>query len=92
VSIAAAANATKTIGANNEMHIVDPPKSALLAYPISTYTYVIIPQKTGNAFPLKKFIFWALTGGQKYGVKLRYVPIPKHVLVAAEKTLKQVQS
>ena len=51
------------------------------------------PGKTGNAFPLKKFIFWALSpAGQKLGVKLRYVPIPKHVLVAAEKTLKQVHS
>ncbi len=49
-SITAAAQAiTKAIGANNEMHIVNPPKSATFAYPISTYTYVIIPQKTGNA-------------------------------------------
>ena len=90
-SIAAASVASPRIGANNEMHIVNPPKSAKLAYPISTYTYVIIPASTSNAAPLRKFIFWAMTGGQKYGVKLRYVPIPKHVLVAAEKTLKTVK-
>lgn len=90
-SITAASVASPRIGAKNEMHIVNPPKSAPFAYPISTYTYVIIPANTSNAAPLRKFIFWALTGGQKYGVKLRYVPIPKHVLVASEKTLKQVQ-
>ena len=75
-----------------EMHIVNPPKSATGAYPISTYTYVIIPAKTGNAYPLKKFIFWALTKGQPYGVKLRYVPIPPQVLVASEKILNKIQS
>ena len=31
---------------NNEMHIVNPPKSAPLAYPISTYTYIIVPKKS----------------------------------------------
>jgi ABC-type phosphate transport system substrate-binding protein len=53
---------------------------------------VIIPQTTSNAAELRKFIFWAMTSGQKLGVKLRYVPIPKHVLVAAEKTLKTVHT
>lgn len=91
-SIAAAASAFNKIPDNGEMHIVNPPKAAKLAYPISTYTYVIIPQKTGNAFPLKKFIFWALTKGQPYGVKLRYVPIPKQVLVFSERTLAKVTS
>ena len=89
-SITAASQAITKIGPNNEMHIVNPPKSATGAYPISTYTYVIIPTSTGNAVPLRKFIFWALTGGQKLGVKLRYVPYPKHVLVASEKTLNKV--
>ena len=42
---------------------------------------------------LRKLIFWALTQGQKgpYTAKLWFSPIPKVVLVAAEKTHKQVQ-
>ena len=38
-------------------------------------------------------VFWALTQGQaaKYTAKLWFAPIPKVVLVASEKTLKQVQ-
>ncbi len=38
-------------------------------------------------------VFWALTQGQsaKYTARLWFAPIPKVVLVASEKTLKQVQ-
>ena len=53
---------------------------------------MILPLKTDNAAPLRKFVFWALTGGQKYGPKLLFVPVPKVVLVKAEKTLTQVKS
>jgi len=87
----AAATITK-VPANNELSIVNPPKTQKLAYPICTFTYVILPLKTDKAAALRKFVFWALTGGQKYGPKLLFVPIPKVVLVAAEKTLKRVQS
>ena len=39
-------------------------------------------------------VFWALTQGQtsQYTAKLLFVPLPKPVLVASEKTLKQVHS
>jgi phosphate transport system substrate-binding protein len=92
VSISAAAAAFPKVGPNNEMHITNPPKSAPTAYPISTYSYVVVPQVTSKAALLKKFIFYAATIGQKLGVPLRYVPIPKAVLVATEKTLNQVHS
>jgi len=91
-SIAAAAAAFPKVPADNAMHITNPPKSARAAYPICTYTYVIIPQVTAKAAQLKKFVFYALTIGQKLGVPLRYVPIPKTVLVASEKTLAKVHS
>jgi phosphate transport system substrate-binding protein len=92
--ISAAAAAFKKVPSNNEMHIVNPPKSDPLAYPISTYTYVIVPQQTSHAAELRKMIFWALTQGQqpKYTAKLLFVPLPKQVLVASEKTLKTVHT
>jgi ABC-type phosphate transport system substrate-binding protein len=76
------------------MHIVNPPKSAPLAYPISTYTYVILPQQSSHAAELRKLVFWALTQGQqaKYTAPLLFVPLPKPVLVASEKTLKSVHT
>ena len=81
------------VPANNELHIVNPPKSLPTAYPIATYTYVILPTKSSKAAELRKMVFWALTQGQqgKYTAKLWFAPIPKVVLVASEKTLKQVQ-
>lgn len=75
------------------MHIVNPPTSAgKLAYPISTYTYIIVPQQTSKATALLKMIFWALTvGDKKYGPKLIFAPtFPTKVLVAAEKALNTI--
>jgi phosphate transport system substrate-binding protein len=91
-SISAAAAAFPKVPANNEMHITNPPKTAKDAYPICTYTYAIVPQVTAKAALLKKFIFYALTSGQKFGIPLRYVPIPKAVLVSSEKTLAKIHS
>jgi phosphate transport system substrate-binding protein len=92
--VAAAAATVKSVPANNEMHIVDPPKTSKLAYPISTFTYVIVPQQTAKAAELRKLIFWALTQGQAkgYTAKLIFAQLPKPVLVAAEKTLKTIHS
>jgi phosphate transport system substrate-binding protein len=92
-NVAAAGGAVTKIPANNELHIVNPPKSLPTAYPIATYTYIILPMKTSKAAELRKLVFWALTQGQaaKYTAKLWFAPIPKNVLIASEKTLKQVQ-
>jgi phosphate transport system substrate-binding protein len=94
--IEAAALAFPQVPANNELHIVNPPKSAALAYPISTYTYVVVHKKTAHAAELRRMIFWALTQGQspQYAAKLTFAKMStvKSVLVAAEKTLKQIQS
>jgi phosphate transport system substrate-binding protein len=91
-AIAAAATTVKSVPANNEMHIVDPPAANKLAYPICTFSYVLLPQKSDKAPELRRFVFYALTQGQKLGPRLLFVPIPKVVLVAAEKTLKKVQA
>jgi phosphate transport system substrate-binding protein len=94
--IEAAAAAYPKVPASNEMHIVDPPKSATLAYPISTYTYVMVHKQSAHAAELRKMIFWALTQGQTapFAAKLTFAPLStvKAVLVAAEKTLKQVHT
>jgi phosphate transport system substrate-binding protein len=91
-AISAAAATVKSVPANNEMHIVNPGKTAPLAYPICTFSYVLLPVKTDKAPELRKFVFYALTQGQKFGPRLLFVPIPHVVLFAAEKTLKQVQA
>jgi phosphate transport system substrate-binding protein len=87
-----AASTVKFIPTDNSLSIVNPPKSKGEAYPICTFTYVIVPLQTATAPELKKFIFWALTGGQKYGPKLLFAPIPKIVLVRAEQTLNKIHT
>ena len=76
----------------NQLSIVNPPKKYDLAYPISTYTYVIVPLQSTKAPELKKFLFWAVTKGQAFGPKLLFQPIPKSVLVVAEKTIAKIHA
>ena len=91
--INAAAATVKKVRADNNLSIVNPPKSAKLAYPICTFTYIILPTKTPNAAPLRKYVYWVMTNGtKKYGAKLLFEPVPKVVLKAANSTLRKVQS
>jgi phosphate transport system substrate-binding protein len=92
--VAEAASSVTSVPANNELHIVNPPKKYKNAYPIATFTYVIVPTQTPHAAELRKMIFWALTQGQKpqYTAKLLFVPIPTKVLFASEKTLKTIHT
>jgi phosphate transport system substrate-binding protein len=89
--ILAAASSDQKPDGNNALSIVNPPKKYANAYPISTFTYVIVPQQSAKAIVLKKFLFWAVTKGQGYGPKLLFQPVPKPVLVVAEKTIKKIQ-
>jgi phosphate transport system substrate-binding protein len=90
--LAAASSDQKPEPATNELSIVNPPKKFPLAYPICTFTYVIVPLQSNKAADLKKFLFWAVTKGQTYGPKLLFQPIPKSVLVVSEKTIKRIHS
>jgi phosphate transport system substrate-binding protein len=92
--ILAAASSDQKPDATNALSIVNPPKKFANAYPISTYTYVIVPVQSSNAPDLKKFLFWAVTHGQeaKYTAPLRFVPIPKPVLVVAEKAISKLHT
>jgi phosphate transport system substrate-binding protein len=90
--IRAAMETVKRVPSNNAISIVDP-KGASLAYPISTFTYIILPTKSTNAPALRKYVFWFMTSGvKKYGPPLRFLQVPPKVLSASEKTLKKVQS
>jgi ABC-type phosphate transport system substrate-binding protein len=80
------------VRSDNAISIVAPPKTNPRAYPICTFTWVIAAKKSKKASDLKKFIGWAITKGQSYGPKLDFVPIPKIVLAADQKTLAKVHS
>jgi len=94
-SIKAAAQADRRFNPqSNELSIVNPPGSARFAkaYPICTYTYVILRMQSGKANLLKPFVSWALTSGQQYGPPVIFQPIPKYVVTRGKATLKKVHS
>lgn len=91
-SIAAAAAAFPEVPSNNEVTIVDPPSSAPEAYPISTYTYALVPLKSPKASTLKPFLKWALTSGQEFGPELDFAALPEAVVKADEATIEKVES
>jgi phosphate transport system substrate-binding protein len=82
----AAATINRVAPDNGGISIVNPAKTQKLAYPICTFTYVIIPKQTSKAAELKRFVNWTLTKGQTSGPKLLFSPIPKVVLKASLKT------
>jgi phosphate transport system substrate-binding protein len=85
-----AAQSVKKVPANNEMHIVDPSKKYKTAYPLSTFTYCIVPKSAPQKELLASWVHYALTTGQKFGAALDFAAIPKVVLKAAEKTVKSL--
>ena len=86
-NITSAANSLTSVPAGNAVSIVAPPKSARIAYPLSTFTYVIVKKGEANIAAVKQFIAYALTTGQAFGNLLDFAPIPNVVLNAANSTL-----
>ncbi|HEX6490273.1 MAG TPA: phosphate ABC transporter substrate-binding protein PstS [Gaiellaceae bacterium] len=89
--IAAAAKTIKKVPSNGALSIVNPPRSQKLAYPICTFTYVIVPVRGAPKAPaLKQFINWAITSGQSFGPPLRFFPLPKVVQAADKKFVAKI--
>jgi phosphate transport system substrate-binding protein len=86
-NISSAAEMVKHVPGSNELHIVDPPKKYTQAYPLSTFTYCIVPHAAPKKGELSQFILYNMTTGQKYGPALDFAPMPKVVLKAARSTL-----
>jgi phosphate transport system substrate-binding protein len=96
-SIEAAAQLVKgtRIPANNKISLTNPPASKKYAnaWPISTFTYVIVPQQTPKAAQLKPFIKFALSAPAQSAIKkLIFAPMPASVVKAANKTLATIHS
>ena len=91
-SVEAAASAVKTINKDNSISLASLPASAKDAYPISTYTYVIVPLKSSKAAAMQKFITYAIGPGQEYGPALDFAPLPAQVVAADKKAIAKIGS
>lgn len=86
---------SEKIPADDKISITDPPKAKKYAnaYPLATFTYVIVPKKSPKASELRSFITWALGATAQSSIrKLVFAPMPTVVVKAAEKTLKKIHS
>jgi phosphate transport system substrate-binding protein len=86
-NIEEAAASVKKVPPTNEIHIDDPAKKYKKAYPISTFTYCIVPHGAPKKAELESFIKYALTTGQKYGAALDFGKMPSIVVKAANNAL-----
>jgi phosphate transport system substrate-binding protein len=85
---AAAAGAANNMPADFRVSITDSPGKT--AYPISTFTWLLIPAKISDASKQKavvSFLKWAITKGQDEVEGLQYARLPKPVV---EKELKAI--
>ncbi len=91
-SVKAAAAAVSKIQSDNSIPLINLPASAKDAYPISTYTYIIVPLKSDKADELKKFITYAIGPGQAFGPDLDFAPLPSQVVAADKKAITKIGS
>ena len=91
--IAAAALLDTHPAKDGSLSIVNPPKSKKYknAYPISTYTYIIVAKQSKQGPALQQLVKWAITKGQASGPKLFFVPLPKPVVKFDQKSVKKIQ-
>jgi phosphate transport system substrate-binding protein len=89
---AAAAGEAKNMPDDFRVSITDAPGKS--AYPISSFTWLLIPQKisdAGKRDAIKGFIKWMLNDGQKDTEALAYARLPKEVVAKELKALDNVQ-
>jgi phosphate transport system substrate-binding protein len=88
----AAAGAATSMPADFRVSIVNAPGAN--AYPLSTFTWLLIPDKIADAGKKKAvvdFLHWMLTTGQNDAAPLSYAPLPKAVIAKEETQIAKIQ-
>ncbi len=65
------------------------------AWPISTFTFYIVPQDItdrAKALAIVRYLWWATHDGQKFAKDLSYAPLPKDVQTKTEGKLQSITS
>jgi phosphate transport system substrate-binding protein len=89
---AAASGASTQMQKDVRISITDAPGAN--AYPICSFTYLLIPKKIADANKeraIKGFLHWMMTDGQNMVEALNYARLPKAVVSIESKALSQVQ-
>ncbi len=90
--VTAAAASAKSMPADFRVSITNAPGKD--AYPISSFTWLLIPEKSKEASKgkiLSDFLTWMVDDGQKMTAELTYAPLPESVAAKVKGTIKQVR-
>ena len=77
---AAAEGAVSKLPANTDYRVSILNAPGATAYPIASFTWLLVPQRPADAAKGKKladFLRWAMTDGQQYAGPLDYAPLPQ---------------
>ncbi len=91
---AAAAGVADTLSATTDYRISIVNAPGVTAYPISSFTWVLIYQRQADAAKgrqLVDFLKWAVTEGQQYSGALHYAPLPQKIVEGVQTKLATVK-
>ncbi len=91
-SVTAAAASAPKMPADFRVSITNSPGKD--AYPISSFTWLLIPVQSKNAANgkiLSDFLNWMVSDGQKMTTALAYAPLPENVAAKEKEAIKQVR-
>ena len=91
-SVTAAAASAPKMPADFRVSITNSPGKD--AYPISSFTWLLIPAQSKNAADgkiLVDFLNWMVSDGQKLTSALSYAPLPENVAAKEKEAIKQVK-
>ncbi|HMR76217.1 MAG TPA: phosphate ABC transporter substrate-binding protein PstS, partial [Polyangiaceae bacterium] len=94
-SIAAITAAGAGIAVPDELHVSITDAAGEGAYPIASYTYILVYEDSPDATKAKtlaEFLWWAIHDGQKHAEALHYAPLPDPVMKKVEARLKTLKS
>jgi len=89
---AAAAAAAKNMPADYRVSITN--ADGKDAYPIATFTWLLIPQQSKDASKgkvLHDFLVWMLKDGQEATTSLTYAPLPKEIVAKLQTTVSTIR-
>ena len=79
-----------TINDDGSVPLVNPPASAADAYPMSTYSYAIVPKTSDVGKTMKDFLTYAITKGQSFGPDLGFPPLPDAIVQHDKEVISQI--
>ena len=87
--------AAESVEMPDSLHVSLAEASAEAAYPIASYTYLLVPEDVKDREKgqwLARFLWWAIHDGQRFSTDLDYARLPDKVVARIEGKLRALRS